>query len=99
MLCLLVEGECNRKTLRVSAVFAVVPCPLSVCLSIRLGESYCQTSFRPDCLIICIFDLSASTQFQGKPFLWGGGKCTGAMGFLTKIAACRCCGLTPVNDR
>jgi len=51
----------NRETLRVSAVFAVVPCPLSICLSnpsvCHVGGSYCQTSFRPDCPIIRIFDI------------------------------------------
>jgi len=54
--------------------------------------------FGPIASSFAFFDLSASTQFQGKPFLWGGGKNTGTMGFLTKIAVCRSCGLTPVND-
>jgi len=52
----------NRETLRVSAVFAVSICPY-VCPSIcHVGGSYCQTSFRPDCPIIRIFDLQHQYQ-------------------------------------
>jgi len=50
----------NRETLRVSAVFAVIPCPFVrlICPSVcHVGGSYCQTSFRPDCPIIRIFHL------------------------------------------
>jgi len=75
-------------------------CP-SVCPSLsHAGGSYCQTSFRPDCPIICIFDLQHQYPIPREPFLrgrwqkyWGNGKIV-----IFEIATCHCCGLTPVNE-
>jgi len=59
--------------------------------------------FGPIAPSIAFLISSTSTQFQGKPFLWGMGQKYWGNGkilrFLTKIAACHCCGLTPVNER
>jgi len=57
-----------------SAVFAVVRCPFCpyVCPSVcHVGGSYCQTSFRPDCPIICIFWSPAPVR-EGQKYLGNG---------------------------
>ena len=89
---------CNCETLRISAVFAVVPCPF-VCPSVcHVGG---RLLFGPIASSFTFLISSASTQFQGKPFLREGGKDTGAMGkfcdFWLKSPR-RCYGLTAVND-